>query len=88
MYKRQTQTGVLSEGECEYRVPNTYLFMDTNAVNTCVLTTGTRVPESWLATGTRGRATGSAYIGYRDNGDMRRHWLKEKEQRVTLFLAW
>ena len=40
------------------------------------VTTGIRVLESWLATGAPGRATGSAYIGYRDNGDMRRHWLK------------
>ncbi len=57
-----THTGVLSEGECEYKVPNTYRIMDTNAVNTCVATTGIRVPESWLATGTRGRATGSAHV--------------------------
>ena len=28
-----THTGVLSEGECEYKVPNTYRIMDTNAVN-------------------------------------------------------
>ncbi len=52
------------------------------------VTTGIRALEPWLATRAPGRATGSAYIGYRDNGDMRRHWLKEKEQRVTLFLAW
>ena len=26
-----THTGVLSEGECEYRVPNTYRSMDMNA---------------------------------------------------------
>ena len=51
------------------------------------VTTGIRALEPWLATRAPGRATGSAYIGYRDNGDMRRHWLKEKEQRVTLFLA-
>jgi hypothetical protein len=75
-----------SEGECENVGMDTPHAVDVYIVIT--VTTGIRALEPWLATRAPGRATGSAYSGYSDNGDMRRHWLKEKEQRVTLFLAW
>ena len=48
------------------------------------VTTGIRALEPWLATRAPGRATGSAYIGYRDNGDMRRHWLKVHVRKQAL----